>query len=39
MIAVLVVYALARQDGRTETVTLVLVGVAVTAIAGARSGS
>ena len=26
MIAVLVVYALARQDGRTETVTLVLVG-------------
>ena len=38
MIAVLVVYALARQDGRAETVTLVLVGVAVTAIAGAAVG-
>ena len=38
MAAVAVVYALARHEGRTETVTLVLVGIAVTAIAGALVG-
>ena len=38
IVAVLVVYALARHEGRTETITLVLVGVAVTAIAGAVIG-
>ena len=38
IVAVLVVYGLARHEGRTETVTLVLVGVAVTAIAGALVG-
>jgi iron complex transport system permease protein len=38
VVAVLAVYALARHEGRTETVTLVLVGVAVTAIAGALVG-
>jgi iron complex transport system permease protein len=34
----LVVYALARYEGRTETVTLILTGVAVTAIASAGVG-
>jgi iron complex transport system permease protein len=38
VLAVLAVYGLARHDGRTETVTLVLVGVSVTAIAGALVG-
>lgn len=32
------VYALARHEGRTETVTLILTGVAVTAIVGAGIG-
>ena len=36
--ASLVVYALARYEGRTETVTLILTGVAVTAIVGAAIG-
>jgi iron complex transport system permease protein len=38
LVATLVVYALARYEGRTETVTLVLTGVAVTAITGAAIG-
>ncbi len=38
VIAALAVYALARNEGRTETVTLILVGVAITAIAGALVG-
>jgi iron complex transport system permease protein len=38
MISALVVYALARYEGRTETVTLILTGVAVTAIAAAGVG-
>jgi iron complex transport system permease protein len=38
IVAVLAVYALARHEGRTETITLVLVGVAVTAVAGALVG-
>lgn len=38
VVASLVVYALARYEGRTETVTLILTGVAVTAIAGAAIG-
>jgi iron complex transport system permease protein len=33
-----VVYALARYEGRTETVTLVLTGIAITAIAAAGVG-
>jgi iron complex transport system permease protein len=33
-----VVYALARHEGRTDTVTLVLTGVAVSAVAGAVVG-
>ncbi|HET9444078.1 MAG TPA: iron ABC transporter permease [Acidimicrobiales bacterium] len=36
--ATLAVYALARRDGRTEVVTLVLTGVAVNAIVGAGIG-
>ncbi len=36
--ASLVVYALARYEGRTETVTLILTGVAVTAIVSAAIG-
>ncbi|HVL27960.1 MAG TPA: iron ABC transporter permease, partial [Acidimicrobiales bacterium] len=39
LVAALSVYALARQGGRTEVVTLVLCGVAVNAIAGAAIGS
>ena len=38
VVASLVVYALARYEGRTETVTLILTGVAVTAIVGAGIG-
>ena len=38
LVATLVVYALARSGGRTEVVTLVLVGIAVTAFAGAMIG-
>jgi iron complex transport system permease protein len=38
VVASLVVYALARYEGRTETVTLILTGVAVTAIVGAAIG-
>ena len=34
----LLVYALARFEGRTETVTLILTGIAITAIAGAAIG-
>lgn len=37
LVASLVVYALARHEGRTEVVTLVLVGLAVAAIAGAAA--
>jgi iron complex transport system permease protein len=36
--AALVVYALARYDGRTEAMTLLLTGIAVTAICGAVVG-
>jgi iron complex transport system permease protein len=36
--AAALVYALARYEGRTETVTLLLTGVAVTAITGAAIG-
>jgi iron complex transport system permease protein len=35
LVTTLVVYALARADGRTEVVTLVLTGIAVNAVAGA----
>ncbi|WP_160005885.1 FecCD family ABC transporter permease [Nocardioides sp. AX2bis] len=35
LVTTLVVYALARSDGRTEVVTLVLTGIAVNAVAGA----
>lgn len=38
LLASLAVYALARSDGRTEVVTLVLTGVAVNAFAGAGIG-
>ncbi len=38
VLTALVVYALARYEGRTETVTLILTGVAVAAIAGAGIG-
>lgn len=38
VLAAAVVYVLARHDGRTETVTLVLVGIAITALAGAVVG-
>ena len=38
VLAALLVYALARYEGRTETVTLILTGVAVTAIVGAAIG-
>ena len=38
VLAAAVVYALARNDGRTETVTLVLTGIAVSAICGAAIG-
>ena len=38
VVASLAVYALARYEGRTETVTLILTGVAVTAIVGAAIG-
>ncbi|MBX3028528.1 MAG: iron ABC transporter permease [Chloroflexi bacterium] len=37
-VATLLVYALARSGGRTEVVTLVLVGIAVNAFAGAAIG-
>jgi len=35
LVTTLVVYVLAREDGRTEVVTLVLTGIAVNAVAGA----
>ena len=38
VVASLAVYALARYEGRTETVTLILTGVAVTAIVSAAIG-
>jgi iron complex transport system permease protein len=38
LLATLAVYALARHDGRTEVVTLLLTGLAVAAIAGAGVG-
>lgn len=38
LIAVAVVYATARHDGRTETITLILMGVALNALAGAIIG-
>ena len=38
VLAALLVYSLARYEGRTETVTLILTGVAVTAIVGAAIG-
>ena len=38
LLATLIVYGLARSGGRTEVVTLVLVGIAVTAFAGALIG-
>ena len=38
LLTTLLVYALARSGGRTEVVTLVLVGIAVTAFAGAAIG-
>ncbi|MCY7416898.1 MAG: iron ABC transporter permease [Chloroflexi bacterium] len=38
LLATLIVYGLARSGGRTEVVTLVLVGIAVTAFAGAIIG-
>ncbi|HEY7730388.1 MAG TPA: iron ABC transporter permease [Gaiellaceae bacterium] len=38
VLAALVVYGLARHDGRTEVVTLLLTGVAVTALVGAAVG-
>jgi iron complex transport system permease protein len=38
LLATLIVYSLARSGGRTEVVTLVLVGIAVTAFAGAVIG-
>jgi iron complex transport system permease protein len=38
VLTALVVYAIARYEGRTETVTLILTGVAVAAIAGAGVG-
>jgi len=38
VVAAALVYALARYEGRTETVTLLLTGVAVTAITGAAIG-
>ncbi|MGE0542891.1 MAG: FecCD family ABC transporter permease [Dehalococcoidia bacterium] len=38
MLAMLAVYAFARQDGRTEVVTLILTGIAINAIAGAATG-
>jgi iron complex transport system permease protein len=38
LVATLVVYALARFDGRTEVVTLLLTGLAVNAITGAGIG-
>lgn len=37
-VVTLAVYALARHDGRTEIVTLLLAGVAINAIAGAATG-
>jgi iron complex transport system permease protein len=36
--AVAVVYAIARHDGRTEILTLVLMGIAINALAGAAIG-
>ena len=36
--AVAIVYATARHDGRTETITLILMGVALNALAGAIIG-
>lgn len=38
VVAALAVYALSRHDGRTEVVTLILVGIALNAIAGAGTG-
>jgi iron complex transport system permease protein len=38
LIAALAVYAMSRRDGRTEVVTMVLTGVAVSAICGAFVG-
>ena len=38
LLTTLIVYALARHDGRTEVVTLLLIGVALNAIAGAGTG-
>lgn len=38
MLAMLAVYGFARQDGRTEVVTLILAGIAINAIAGATTG-
>jgi iron complex transport system permease protein len=39
MITTLVVWSLSRRDGRIDTVTLILVGVAINAIIGAAMGS
>ena len=38
LVTTLLVYVLARADGRTEVVTLVLTGIAVNAVAGAALG-
>jgi len=38
LVATFVVYSLARHNGRTEVVTLVLTGIAVNAVAGALTG-
>lgn len=38
LLAVAVVYATARHDGRTEVLTLVLMGIAINALAGAAIG-
>lgn len=38
IVATLAVYGLARYDGRTEAVTLILTGIAITAICGAAIG-